>query len=214
MNANAPPASVLPASVTSGSSSSCEHRPGNVSGTRTVPTNSAAGALAAPRVMRRVSAPFDIDSERDDTVAGCVCPDATQPMPASDVSTLVVPLASSTSLRFVVAFLCRHSQHRFCVALGTNGNGNFVNRTDRPSTFGAGTLVDQTNGGLRTEISKRAATGTQFFARNITEYTRGNTLLGVNQPIDSIWQTTMEAEIRQPILQNRGTLINRLPVML
>ncbi|MGE0757000.1 MAG: TolC family protein [Pirellulaceae bacterium] len=98
--------------------------------------------------------------------------------------------------------------------LGTNGNGNFLNRTDRPSTFGAGLLVDQTNGGLRTELSKRAATGTQFFLRNITEYTRGNTLLGVNQPLDSLWQTTMEAEIRQPILRDRGTLINRLPVIL
>lgn len=96
--------------------------------------------------------------------------------------------------------------------LGTS-NGNFFNRTDRPSTFGGGSIVDQTTGGLRTELSKRSAGGTQFFARNITEYTRGNTILGFAQPIDSIWQTTMELEVRQPILQNRGALINRVFVI-
>jgi outer membrane protein TolC len=97
--------------------------------------------------------------------------------------------------------------------LGTN-NGNFLNHTDRPSTFGFGAVVDQTTGGLRTELSKRTAGGTQVFARNITEYTRGNTILGGAQPIDSIWQTTMEVEVRQPILQGRGALVNRIPVIL
>jgi outer membrane protein TolC len=98
--------------------------------------------------------------------------------------------------------------------LGTSGNGNFFSKTDRPSLFGAGAIVDQINGGLRSELSKRSATGTQLFARNVTEYTRGNTILGVDQPIGSIWQTSLELEVRQPILQGRGTMVNRVPVTL
>ncbi len=100
--------------------------------------------------------------------------------------------------------------------VGTN-NGNFVNNQDRPTTFsfgGGANVIKQTAGGLRSELSKRSAGGTQYFARSITEYTRGNTFGGLNQAVDSIWQQTFEVEARQPLLRGRGASVNRVPVIL
>jgi outer membrane protein TolC len=100
--------------------------------------------------------------------------------------------------------------------LGTS-NGNFVNSQDRPTTFsfgGGANVIQQTAGGIRAELAKRSAGGTQYFVRGITEYTRGNTFGGLNQAIDSIWQQSLEVEARQPILRGRGALVNRVPVIL
>jgi len=93
-------------------------------------------------------------------------------------------------------------------------NGNIFNQTDRPSLFQANSIIRRDLGGLRTELAKRAATGTQFFLRNQTDYSRGDNLLGGTQPLNSIWETLFEMEVRQPLLRGRGTFINRIPVML
>lgn len=97
--------------------------------------------------------------------------------------------------------------------LGSN-NGNVFSQTDRPSTFQPDVNIDRTLGGLRTELAKRSATGTRFFLRNQTDYTRGDNLFGGPQPLNSIWETFFEAEVRQPLLRGRGTQINRIPVVL
>lgn len=99
--------------------------------------------------------------------------------------------------------------------LGTS-NGNFVNSQDRPTTFsfgGGSNVIQQTAGGIRSELAKRSAGGTQYFVRGITEYTRGNTFGGLNQAIGSIWQQTAEIEVRQPLMRGRGAAVNRVPLI-
>ena len=97
--------------------------------------------------------------------------------------------------------------------IGSN-NGNFATQTDRPSTFQPNSVIKRQLGGLRTELSKRTATGMQLFVRNQTDYSRGDNLLGANQPTDSIWETFFEVEARQPLLRGRGAQLNRIPVIL
>jgi outer membrane protein TolC len=100
--------------------------------------------------------------------------------------------------------------------LGTN-NGNFYNQTDRPNLFSGIpplSVITRDNAGVRTELGKRTASGTQLFARNITEYQRGDNLIGGALPVNSVWETTFELEVRQPILRGRGAQVNRIPVVL
>lgn len=102
--------------------------------------------------------------------------------------------------------------------VGTNA-GNFFSQTDRPNLFGFAaadrlSVIRRDNGGIRTELGKRTAGGTQVFARNITEYQRGDNLIGGNLPVDSVWETLFELEVRQPLLRGRGAQVNRIPVML
>jgi outer membrane protein TolC len=100
--------------------------------------------------------------------------------------------------------------------IGTN-SGNLMNETDRPNLFSSGvplSVLQRTTGGVRTELGKRSAYGTQMFARNITEYQRGENLIGGSLPVDSVWETTFELEVRQPIMRGRGAQVNRVPVML
>jgi outer membrane protein TolC len=93
-------------------------------------------------------------------------------------------------------------------------NGNFFAQTDRPSTFQANNVIRRDQGGMRTELGKQTAAGTQLFLRNQTDYTRGDNLLGTQQPTDSVWETLFEFEVRQPLARGRGAQINRIPVML
>ena len=92
--------------------------------------------------------------------------------------------------------------------VGTN-SGNFFTQTDRPNLFGfAGgdtlPVIRRDNGGVRTELGKRTAGGTQVFARNVTEYQRGDNLIGGALPVNSVWETLFELEVRQPLMRGRG----------
>ena len=68
-------------------------------------------------------------------------------------------------------------------------------------------IITRDNGGVRTELGKRSATGTQLFVRNQTDYTRGENLLGIELPTNSIWETLFELEVRQPLMRGRGTQV-------
>ena len=57
------------------------------------------------------------------------------------------------------------------------------------------------------DITKRAATGTLFSVRNLTDYTRNNS--PANR-FRSAWNTNFEAEFRQPLLQGAGIDFNRI----
>ncbi|MBL8890015.1 MAG: TolC family protein [Planctomycetaceae bacterium] len=88
-------------------------------------------------------------------------------------------------------------------------------RLDRPRN----TILDSNNNvfnqdqvNFQTELSKKTATGTQFFLRNVTGYTSNN-LPGTLQALPSFYSTSLEAEFRQPLLRGRGELINRMPVI-
>ncbi len=68
---------------------------------------------------------------------------------------------------------------------------------------------------LNNEFSKLSANGTQWFMRNVSIYTGANNQLSRNaRDVPSDWFTALETEFRQPLLRNRGTQINRAPVVL
>lgn len=88
-------------------------------------------------------------------------------------------------------------------------------RLDRPRN----TILDSNNNvfnqdqvNFQTELSKKTATGTQFFLRNVTGYTSNN-LPATLQALPSFYSTSLEAEFRQPLMRGRGELINRMPVI-
>lgn len=63
------------------------------------------------------------------------------------------------------------------------------------------------------EISKKYATGGTLFFRNTTNYDNSNSF-GAFRALRSIYTTAMEAEWRQPLMQGRGTAVNRAPIVL
>ena len=68
-----------------------------------------------------------------------------------------------------------------------------------------------------TEIAKKSANGTQLFFRNISTYTDNSNPLASETPpgfqvLDSVYRTSFEAEVRQPLLRGRGAFINRMPI--
>ncbi|MBW3596976.1 MAG: TolC family protein [Planctomycetes bacterium] len=101
----------------------------------------------------------------------------------------------------------------------------FWNTTDRPQNRlsrapGVGedfvffpTTLTRTAATYTAEVSKRSATGTQFFFRNITEYDRSNTGGGF-QALNSFYTTQFETEFRHPVLRGNGARVNRVPVLI
>ncbi|TWT89839.1 Outer membrane efflux protein [Pseudobythopirellula maris] len=63
------------------------------------------------------------------------------------------------------------------------------------------------NGRYQAELSKTSATGTQFALRNTTNFLSNNALLNL---FPSAYDTTFEAEVRQPLLQGAGVEFNRI----
>jgi outer membrane protein TolC len=104
------------------------------------------------------------------------------------------------------------------VGNGPGGQNAFLNSTDRPRniatnpTFPA--ITNTVDGGLTTQITKQSAEGTQYTVRNNTGYNRGLSFGRDVQPLISTWNTTMEVEARHPLLRGRGTLVNRMPVVI
>ncbi len=102
--------------------------------------------------------------------------------------------------------------------------------TDRPRNTGRGLtgaglapISNPFNQGLDTTqqsaISKRFATGGVATLRQQTIYSRNNQPLGqdinsVNRQVASDWTALIEAQIQHPLMRNRGTMINRIPVVL
>ena len=93
--------------------------------------------------------------------------------------------------------------------------------SDRPqNSAAAGTVVQafdlqQDVFNITNELSKRAATGTQMFFRNVNIYTGANNTGTANtRLVPSDWFTALETEIRQPLLRARGTQVNRVPIVL
>ncbi len=92
--------------------------------------------------------------------------------------------------------------------------------SDRPQNFVGGNSVNspefqQDRVTVTNQIQKRSATGTQWFFRNESIYTGSNNTLTRNtRQVPSDWYTAFEFELRQPLLRNRGTQVNRVPVVL
>ncbi|MCC6511165.1 MAG: TolC family protein [Pirellulaceae bacterium] len=88
---------------------------------------------------------------------------------------------------------------------------NYFEKNDRGLNnqfFGRnGSFVQELNT-TQMGVNKRSATGGLYALRNITSYDRNNQLSN-RFPLDS-WDTYVEAEMRQPLLQGAGTEFNRI----
>lgn len=64
-------------------------------------------------------------------------------------------------------------------------------------------------------LSKRYATGGVATLRQQTIYSTNNIPVGANgRAVRSDWTAILEAQIQHPLMRNRGTMINRIPVVL
>lgn len=70
--------------------------------------------------------------------------------------------------------------------------------------FGSGNTY---SGNLNSSISKVTANGTLFTLRNTNSYNRNPSPFFT---LSSIWTTDVVAEVRQPLLRNRGPMVNRI----
>ena len=96
-----------------------------------------------------------------------------------------------------------------------NMNFNW-DRLDRPQNFTTGSpfFLSEFSQNLATvnaELTKRSATGTQWFLRQNNTYDYNNRG-GLIYP--SSWQTNVEAEARHPLLRGSGVQVNRVNVLL
>jgi outer membrane protein TolC len=89
-------------------------------------------------------------------------------------------------------------------------SGNFE-KNDRAFNnifFGGGTrLFRQDLNVYQTQFSKTAATGTEFFVRNFTDYNANN---APGNQFGSAWNSNVEMQVRQPLLQGNGLEFNRI----
>jgi outer membrane protein TolC len=122
-----------------------------------------------------------------------------------------------TGARTVYESAIRESDPRF----GTEGvlaafdaqlsSSMFWSKNDRALNnvfLGSGaTLFRGDTGTWVNQISKTAATGTQFAIRNNTNYEANNVL---SNTFPSAWDTNVEAEFRHPLLQGGGIEFNRI----
>jgi outer membrane protein TolC len=103
---------------------------------------------------------------------------------------------------------------------GSQGNNALFTTTDRPQNIRSSqtasffpAVLDLTNGGLITQLSKRTAGGGTFRIQNETDASVGNQR-GSLQPVQGFWTTIMELGFTQPMLRNSGVQVNRTPIVL
>lgn len=95
----------------------------------------------------------------------------------------------------------------FDAAFTTNVNYENNDRALNNVFFGGGTrLLKQNFGTSQTQLSKTAATGTQFAVKNYTQYDRNN---APGNEFPSAWTTWFDLEARHPLLQGSGVDFNR-----
>ncbi len=102
----------------------------------------------------------------------------------------------------------------------------FINlsTTDRPRNATQDNVVNPvistaTDTTQQSAISKRLPTGGVVTARQQIIYSRNNTPTARSIPpgiraVPSDWTAILEAQIQHPLMRNRGTLVNRIPVVL
>ena len=98
----------------------------------------------------------------------------------------------------------------------------FWEKTDRAQNFQNidqlfSPRLERDVGTFQAEVSKLAATGTQWSFRNVTTHERSNqgrTSLPFTRPLSTDWTTAFEVEARHPLLRGGGTQVNRIPIVL
>ncbi len=98
----------------------------------------------------------------------------------------------------------------------------FINygTTDRTRNVGIANSINPqisraTDTTQQAAISKRLATGGVATLRQQVIYSRSNAeVSAVSRAVPSDWTALIEAQVQHPLMRNRGTLINRIPVVL
>jgi len=93
------------------------------------------------------------------------------------------------------------------------------NNTDRARNVGPGNpfnpqFFQADDVTQQSAISKRMATGGVATLRQQTLYGTNNIEQGIARNVRSDWTALLEAQIQHPLMRNRGTLVNRIPVVL
>ena len=93
--------------------------------------------------------------------------------------------------------------------------------TDRPRNTGFANTINPplsvaVDGQQQVALSKRFATGGVGTIRQTLLYNRNNTdtVSGFARAVPSDYTVAIEAQVQHPLLRNRGTMINRIPVVL
>ncbi|KAA5543614.1 transporter [Roseiconus nitratireducens] len=95
-----------------------------------------------------------------------------------------------------------------------------LSTTDRPQNVGANNTINPQNlvaqnTTQQAALSKRLATGGVATLRQQTLYSRNNTPINANaRAVPSDYTAVLEAQVQHPLMRNRGTYINRIPVVL
>jgi len=118
--------------------------------------------------------------------------------------TVYEPTIQETDPRFGVEGALSHFDAQFATSMFWERNDRIINNI----LLGGGTNTFQQDLGVfESEISKRAATGTQFAVRHNVDYDFNTAPLNL---FPSAWNVTFDAEVRHPFLRNGGVLFNRI----
>ena len=93
------------------------------------------------------------------------------------------------------------------------------NTTDRPRNVGANNVFNPqffqaVDANYQSALSKKMATGGVVTLRGTTAYSSNNVGIGVGRGVPSDYTTALEMQITHPLMRGRGTMINRIPVVL
>lgn len=99
---------------------------------------------------------------------------------------------------------------------GTQGGNNSIfsstDRINNNSNVGLNPFNRQKLGGLSAAIQKRTTTGLTLQASSQTDRTEGNPFF--QQTHNSFWEQIFTVQATMPLMRGRGTMINRIPVVL
>ncbi len=122
----------------------------------------------------------------------------------AQVETFWDPAAVETDPRFGIDA----ALSAFDAQLSASAYGAKNDRAINNEFFGGGTrLLQQDTATVQEQLSKKAATGSQFALRHYTNYDANN---APSNLFPSAWTTWFETEARQPLLQGAGTTFNRI----
>jgi len=122
----------------------------------------------------------------------------------STVRTWWDPALANTSPRFGVDAALSAFDAQFSTSVFGEKNDKALNN----EFFGGGTRILQQDAAVfQTQITKRAATGTELTFRHNTEYDANN---APSNRFPSAWNVNLETEMRHPLLQGSGVLYNRI----
>ncbi len=129
--------------------------------------------------------------------------------PAS-IATVYDPSIQESDPRFGVEGALSAFDAQFSTSVFWEYNDRPVNSLDAVGAVGAGMpfLFRQDLAFFTAEISKTNATGGTWSVRNNTNYEYNNRTTNIAFP--SVWETNVEAEFRQPLLQGAGIDFNRI----